>query len=181
VPPFSAEPSGPPSGAGRLLRALDRLPRGSSRAFLGRSLGGPLLAFVVLLAVPLFGLAAYAGVIHHDRSSRGASGPVARASNAVRLGGHATGLYPGGTRPLRVRLENPAPWPVSVQSVQVLADDASRRCGAENVSVGSYRGDLRIPARRRRFVLLRISMRRGAASACQGATFPLSYRARVSR
>jgi hypothetical protein len=170
VPPLPEEPSVARKGAGRLFRDLSRPLRGS------------LLAFLAMLAFPLFALAAYAGAIRGDSSSGGGgSGEVARMPTSLRLGGHATGLYPGSAQRLRVHVYNPSRRAVTVHSIQVLVEDASRRCSARNVSVGSYGGALRVPPHQRRFVLLRISMRADAASACQSAKFPLAYRAGTSR
>jgi hypothetical protein len=164
------EPSGQPRGAGRLTRG----PRGLLR--------GSLLAISLLVASLLLGWAAYASGLHAGTSTpRRESAPPAPAPKEVRLGGHVSGLYPGRLGRLRVHVDNLTQRPLTIRSIGVLVDDANRRCRADNVSVGSYRGKLRLQPRRRRWVPLAISMRPDAASACQNATFPLAYRARVTR
>lgn len=99
----------------------------------------------------------------------------------VRLGGHAGNLYPGRVQPLPVHMDNLGQEPQVVRSVWAAVGDAKPHCTARNVSVSVYRGRLRIPPHRRRWISLTIAMRPDAANACQHAIFPLTFRAKVRR
>jgi hypothetical protein len=147
-----------------------------------RARRGSLVAPLLLAALLLCGLAAYASGVH-TRRSPGRSGAAAarRASEDVRLGGHAAGLYPGSARRLRVHVDNLGERPLTVRSVgAVVGDPPARRCPADDLSVSAHRGAFRLQPHGRRWVALTISMRSDAADACQRARFPLAYRARVT-
>jgi hypothetical protein len=156
------------SGSGSLLLLSGRTPRGR------------LLVIAAVTFVLLFGVAAYGRLISHDLSPRRSS-PTGqtRSSGDVRIGGHAAGLYPGLVEDFRVHVDNLGRRPRIVRSVQAVVGKARTRCLARNVSVSSYRGGLRLPPRGRRWISLTIAMRPDAASACQGAVFPLTFRAKV--
>jgi len=103
-----------------------------------------------------------------------------RNTKKVRLGGHATKLYPGRVEPLRVHADNLSPQPQVVRSAWAVVGDAAR-CAARNVSVTAFHGRLRIPPKGRRWISLTIAMRSDAANACQHAVFPLTFQAEVRR
>jgi hypothetical protein len=107
------------------------------------------------------------------RASAGAGG--------LRISGSVGGLYPGSIRPLRVRIDNLRRRPLIVRSLRAVPRAASRRCPAATVRIAPHRRSMRVPPRSRRWIRLRISMRPDAANACQGARFPIAYRAKVRR
>jgi hypothetical protein len=168
MPPLRDESPGPQQRVGRLLNAP------------GRSRRASLVGLAASLATLLFALVASGNVIQRGSAERdrvdSATGP-----GAVRLGGHAVGLYPGSVERLRVEVENVGRRPVVVRSVEAEVGAANRRCSRRNVSVSSFRGRLRVPPHRRRWVHLTVAMRPNAANACQQARFPLTYRAAVDR
>jgi hypothetical protein len=167
MPPVSQEPSGRQGGAGRRQTGGGLAARGS------------LLATSALIASLLVVFVAYASVVTGDAPERRHETRPSSPADSVRLSGHVVGLYPGGARPFRVRVENTGRRPLIVLSVKAFVKNPSASCSAWNVSVRPYRGHLRLPQRARRWVRLTIAMRADAANACQRATFPLVYRARV--
>jgi hypothetical protein len=133
----------------------------------------PLLAAAVSLAVVL-GLAA---VVPAARQR----GPTRRGPALV-LRGSVAGLYPGARLPLRVRIRNRQPFAVRVLAVRARVSGRGRRgCARSNVAVSPRPLRLRVPARRARTALLRVTMRRGAPDACKGAVFRLAFSARGTR
>ena len=163
------EPSGRQSGAGRLL------------AFLGPSARGSLVAVSALIASLLVCLVAYASVVPGGVSDpRGQATPASRPVEDTRISGHVVGLYPGGVKTFRVKVRNTGRRPLTVRSIKALVKNPSASCSAANIEISSYRGQLRLAPRTQRWVRLRIAMRPDAANACQRATFPLLYKARVT-
>jgi hypothetical protein len=96
----------------------------------------------------------------------------------------ATGLFPGGTRPLRLRVINRNAVPVEVTRLTVLvhSDPALPGCQARAyVRTSGLDRRLRIPAEGIRHTTLTITMLPGAPDQCSGATFPLRLTARAVR
>lgn len=167
MPALPREPPGRRNGAGRL----------SARFGPGR---GPLVAVSAVIVSLGLGVVAYASVVTTGVSEpHNQAGPGSRPVDHVRISGHVAGLYPGGVRSLRVRIRNTGRRPLTVRSISALVRSPSASCSAANVRVRPYHGYLRLPPSARRRVRLRIAMRPDAASACQRATFPLTYRAGV--
>jgi len=161
--PKAGMPSGRREAAGRLLASL----QGSARA--------PLLVVIALALPLLLALVAFAGVRVGARSH-----PAPPLQPAVALSGHLAGLYPGAAKSFRVSVVNRSRRRWVVRLVKAVPDAPNRRCPAENLKLTSYRGALELPPRARRSVSLRATMRPHVPDACQGALFPLTFRARVS-
>jgi hypothetical protein len=146
-----------------------------------RPLQGSLLAGSGLVALLVFGLVAYASGINGNAAvGRPTQPPQIPPGDSVRMSGHVAGLYPGGTRSFRVAVENVGRRPLLVHSVGALVKNPSRSCSAASIRLSSFRGRLRLAPGSRRRVRLGIAMLPDAANACQRATFPLVYRARVT-
>jgi hypothetical protein len=161
--PKASMPSGHREAAGRLLAFV----RGSARA--------PLL-LVIAVALPLLlALVAFAGVRAGARAH-----PAPAPRPAIGLSGHVAGLYPGAAKRFRVSVANRSRRPWVVRLVSAIPAAPNRRCPAENLKLAPYRGALRLPPGARRSVSLKAAMRPEVPDACQGALFPLAFRARVS-
>lgn len=109
-------------------------------------------------------------------------GAAVRRGPALALRGSVAGLYPGARRPLRVRIRNRRPFPVRVLALRARVVGGGRRgCTRKYLVVAPRRLRLRVPPRRARSVLLRVTMRRSAPDACKRAVFRLAFSARGRR
>jgi len=97
----------------------------------------------------------------------------------LNVSGHVRGLFPGGSRRLRVRIGNPTRRDLIVTSVRARAGDAGPGCGSRNVVIERRR--VRVPLAKHEAVRVRLRarMRSTAGDACQNARFPLRLRARA--
>ncbi len=154
-------PSGRRKAAGRLLTSF----QGSARA--------PL--FVAVALPLLIALVAFAGVRAGARSD-----PAPAPQPAIRLSGHVADLYPGAAKSFRVSVANRSRRRWVVRFVKAVPGAPNRRCPAKSLKLTPYRGALELPPRARRLVSLKAAMRPDVPNACQGARFPLTFRARVS-
>jgi hypothetical protein len=114
-----------------------------------------------------------------DRHANG-SPPTSR-HRGLKVSGHIEGLYPGASEVLPVKVKSRLPFRVRVRSIRTVVADAGPSCSAANLQVPGYTGRLKIRPRRSRRVNLRIAMPATAADACEGASFPLRFRARATR
>jgi hypothetical protein len=116
-----------------------------------------------------------------DRHANGSSPTSGHRGSGLKVLGHIEGLYPGVTEVLPVKVKSRLPFRVRIRSIRTVVDDAGPSCSAANLRVPGYTGRLKIRPRRSRRVNLRIAMPAAAADACQGASFPLRFRARATR
>jgi hypothetical protein len=93
------------------------------------------------------------------------------------LSGSVTGLYPGATRDLTVRITNPGNVALRVTSVRVTVRDASAACRASNLVAWSYSGRAYVARHGTASVTVPVRMVPTALDACQNATFPLVFHA----
>ena len=132
-----------------------------------------------LLAVAL-SLALAVGV--SSAAPTAGEGSSARHGPALVLRGGVRGLYPGARLSLRVRIRNGRPFAVRVLAIRTRVVGGGRRgCARRYVAVSRLRARLRVPPRRARTALLRVTMRRSAPDACKGAVFRLAFSARGRR
>jgi hypothetical protein len=134
----------------------------------------------VCALVLVSGAIAVAAVETGGRSSNPALA-AGRKTSGLRVVGHVDGLYPGAATKLAAKVTNPYPLAVVLRSLRAKVLGAAPGCGPENLSIGRYRGHRRIPAHRTRRVRIGIEMVEDAGDACQGAEFPLRFRARARR
>jgi hypothetical protein len=161
--PNASMPSGRREAAGRLLASL----RGPARA--------PLFVVVAVALPLLLALVAFAGV-----GAGAGSHPAPVPQPAIGLSGHVAGLYPGAAKSFRVSVANRTRRRWVVHLVKAVPGAPNRRCPAESLKLVPYRGALELPPRARRSVSLRAAMRFDVPDACQGARFPLTFRAWMS-
>jgi hypothetical protein len=99
----------------------------------------------------------------------------------VKVSGHVAGLYPGARRRMPTTVRNDYGSPVRLDSIRVRAAAAGPGCSAGNLRVRGFRGARRvIGGHRATRVPVRVAMLASAPDACQGARFPLRFRAHVS-
>ena len=137
----------------------------------------PLLACLLALGL--------AGIVH--AATRPEPEPLRAAATAglqpqvkrMRLSGHVGGLYPGAELPLPVTVENRSGRKLVLTKVRANPRDAGPGCRSGNIRVRDRRLKAPIAARGTVRVRLRVTMKANAANACQGARFPIGFRARA--
>ena len=88
-----------------------------------------------------------------------------------------TGLYPNAAVDVPVTVHNPQTFPIDVETASAAVGDAGPGCPASNVEVTAFAGTVRVPAGGTAVVPLHFHMLPTAPDSCQGATFPLTFRA----
>jgi hypothetical protein len=99
---------------------------------------------------------------------------------AVRVTGRARGLYPGKTGKVRVNVRNLDPFAIRVLRVSARVGDAAPGCPRSVLNVRALRTRLRIRPGGRIKTWLTIKMLPTAPDACQGATFPITFRTKTA-
>lgn len=89
--------------------------------------------------------------------------------------GKVKGLYPGISKPLKLRLTNPNDAPISVKLVTVKARSTTVSCPSSAVKATKFKGNKRIGAHRTAKIKVKIRMKATTPDACQGAKFRLIY------
>ncbi len=120
------------------------------------------------IAALLFGLAA---VLATTATAAGAAEPQFTLTVDYR------GLYPGADVDVPVTVANRQSYPIVVRTATTSVGDAGPACTRANVTVTTFTGDVRVPAHGTAVVPLHFRMLASAPDTCQGATFPLSFRA----
>jgi hypothetical protein len=107
----------------------------------------------------------------------------AKRAPRSRLGvsGSVRGLMPGVSTRIAVRLQNRYGFRVVVRSVRASVGKASSSCSGAHLFVSTYRGRMKIAARRARVLLLPIKLSARSPAACRGKRFPLRFVARATR
>jgi hypothetical protein len=105
----------------------------------------------------------------------------ADAVGSIPIAGRVRGLVPGVPRTLRLVIRNPYGFPIVMRSIAVIVGDASRRCSRRDVVSPGLTEPLRVPASSRIAVRVPIKLRRATVDACQGVSYPLTFRGRAVR
>jgi hypothetical protein len=121
-----------------------------------------------------------------DRPSRVEAVPLltVTARRQFSITARAKGLFPGATRPLRVRVRNPFRRPIKVTAIRVSVKPDPRRplCRPRRyIRTTKMKRPLTIRAGHSRGRRLRITMLRRAPDGCQGAVFRLRLEGRATR
>jgi hypothetical protein len=110
------------------------------------------------------------------------------------ISGNVTGLYPGGSVTLALRLHNPLHPSIRVDTITIVSGPANGACPASNLAAGSGLAPLNnlytITLSPPRVIpggqsvdgpQVPITLRKGAPDACQNATFVLLYSGSATR
>jgi hypothetical protein len=108
----------------------------------------------------------------HTAPGTNAAGP---SVSSFSISGNVSGLYPGVTRPLVLKVANPQKVAITVTSIKTAVSTASATCVAANVKVSSFSGQLHIAAGAKTQVTVQVTMSHGAPNSCQGAVFQFHY------
>ena len=99
---------------------------------------------------------------------------AARAPHFV-VKGKIKGLYPGSSKPLKLRLTNPTDAPLTVKLVTVKVRSTTVSCPSSAVKATKFKGNKRIGAHRTAKIKVKIRMKVTTLDACQGTKFRLIY------
>jgi hypothetical protein len=125
-----------------------------------------------------FAVAAERSPARVPTSSRGSI--VAARHPVARVTGRARGLFPGKMGTLHVIVRNVNHDPIWVRRVSARVGDAGQGCSGSVLKVTPLLTRLRIGAGKRIGANLTIKMLPSAPDACQGATFPVTFRTRTT-
>jgi len=107
----------------------------------------------------------------------GSSGIAAAAGPDFTLSGSVDGLYPGSTVELAVVVQNPQPFRLEVNTADVSVGDASSACNAANLVAQGFAGSVEVNPNATAAVPVELHLLDTAPDSCQGAAFPLTFRA----
>ncbi len=138
------------------------------------------LAFAALLSGATFAYANLSGALEHAPPSFENAASAGKAKGKVR--GNVDGLYPGAVRVLRVRVRNRFAFPVRVVQLRTKVKHASPDCTRQYLKVRRVKRPKKLlePEAKRR-IRVKAQMLPTAPDACQGARWPLRFRARFAR
>jgi hypothetical protein len=127
--------------------------------------------------------AASLAATHEGCARGGAAGGLGAKHKHPRFSitGHVAGLLPRAHRKLRLKVHNWHRFKIRVTSIKTRVGNASATCRASNLSVRRFRGHKKVRGRHSRRIRIRIAMAASAPNACQGASFPLTYKGRAVR
>lgn len=91
------------------------------------------------------------------------------------ISGEVEGLYPGVEAILEVRVTNPHPFVIEVNSVTVAVRDANSRCPGSMLTVEGSSESVEVPPEGTVIIPLTVEMDVDAPDACQSATWPLVF------
>jgi hypothetical protein len=97
------------------------------------------------------------------------------------LSGSIADLVPGHQRTLLVQLTNPNPFTVSVNQLTVTASAASTNCGVANLTISPLPAPVLVEGYASGVAGVPVMLTDTAPDACQGAAFPLTFSAEVTR
>src|SRR5688500_5149322 len=102
-------------------------------------------------------------------------------SSRFPISGSIADLVPGDQRTLLLQVTNPNPFTVSVNQVLVTATAASADCGVANLSISPLPAPVLVGGNASGTAGIPIKLVATAPDACQGATFPLTFSAEVTK
>ena len=139
-----------------------------------------------LVLIPVAILAAVAAFAHARHRPPVHSGPLVMVASKTGFklsGAPITGLYPGATKPLKVKIKNPYGFTVKIKTPKTKVTTTRAGCSgaATNLKVVRPKITLRIPAHRSKTMTLQVVMPGTVANACQGARFSISLKAKATK
>jgi hypothetical protein len=106
-------------------------------------------------------------------AASGVAGPSQTGSFSI--AGNVVGLYPGSHLPLVLTISNPQTFAITVTSISTVVSRAAIGCGAANVKVTAFSGQLVVKAGKHAKTTVHADMIHSAPNTCQGASFPFRY------
>lgn len=108
-------------------------------------------------------------------SSAGPAQPASSGKYQFSITGQVAGLYPGVVRPFTLSVYNPNHVAITVTQITATVGDASAACGAGNLQVTSFTGQLPVAAGGFATATVTAAMSLSSPDGCQGAAFPLHF------
>jgi hypothetical protein len=95
------------------------------------------------------------------------------------ISGFVTGLYPGQTKPLVLKVRNPFSSPLTVTEIRIKVTQTNHAgCPATDLTATNFSGALLVPPGGQATTTVSVTMSGDAANACQGARFRMKYQGR---
>jgi hypothetical protein len=132
------------------------------------------LTVAIVMAAAAAGYAALGGV-HRAAAPRAKIQP-----SPVKVTGDVSGLYPGLTTVVPIRVRNLTDGPVQLRWIRTKVRPPDVECDPANLHVEQIWPRQRIPAGARIDLGVPVTLDADAGDFCQGARFPLRYRTRVN-
>lgn len=124
--------------------------------------------------------AAAAGYAALGGAHRAAAPRATIQPSPVKVTGDVSGLWPGRTTALPIRVRNLTDGPVKLQWVRTRVRPPDVACDPANLHAEQIWPRQRIPAGARIDLAVPVTLDADAGDFCQDATFPLRYRTRVN-
>lgn len=138
-------------------------------------------AVAVALLAGAVAVAAETGMIVTERPPEATPSALERPTPKIKVQGRVRGLFPGVTKKMEVGVHNRFARPMRLLSVRSRPQGASAECTRPNLRIERFRGLRRIPPHRRTRVWVEVTMAPSAPDSCQGARFPIKFRAKVTK
>lgn len=105
------------------------------------------------------------------------AGGAAIVPHRMLLSGRARGLYPGAWKAMRMTVRNPTRAQIVLMRVRARAESVAG-CPGGMVRIRPFRGERPVPPGGRIRIRMVVQLSTAAPDACQGARFPVRFRAR---
>ena len=98
------------------------------------------------------------------------------------ISGFVTGLYPGQTKPLVLKVRNPFGSTLKVTEIRIKVTQTDHAgCPATDLTATNFTGALLVPPGGQASTTVSVTMSSDAADACQGARYRMKYHGRGER
>jgi hypothetical protein len=128
-------------------------------------------ATIVMVVALLMGATTYAAVLRKDAAKHRST----RTWPGIVVSGNVSGLYPGMSKRMQLRVHNLLNHRVTVHWLAVQVGKPGGSCPARALQGGRYPLLLNLPRRGTRTISVALRMSPGVANVCSGARFPLTF------
>jgi hypothetical protein len=136
--------------------------------------------FVALAAAVAVSAHGHRGAPHDGRLEL-----IASVQRVTVKGVTLTGLYPGAVKTLSVTVSNGDPFKIKLAALRTTIAANTGRLGctnqAVNLVVAAPKATVKLAAKKSHKYVLRVTMPKTVANACQGAKFKIAVKARATR
>jgi hypothetical protein len=136
-----------------------------------------MLAGALVVGLLVFTTAVAAGAIGHGHRKAACR---RRAVCGFTIHGNIKRLYPGVHRRLKLVVHNPGRRRLTVRRITTRVRGGNAACRARDLHVSAFRGRIRVRPHRSRRIRVKIWMRAGSPTSCEGHVFRLAFRGRAT-
>jgi hypothetical protein len=140
----------------------------------------------LLLPLSLVLAAAVAVAAHSHRAPQhGRLELIASVRHIAVKGVAVQGLYPGAVKSLTVTVTNPQAFRIKVAALKTTVAAATGRVGCagspQNLAVAVPKGTVKLAGKKTHRYVIKVTMPKTVANACQGAKFKITIKVRATR